>query len=561
MLHGKAHSFLQHALLFGGIPSLSRTLAFFAAVAAETVTQLGFSADRFARISAWAAQRHIAARTPMHVAFDETACLGWPDYSAATRELVGFVIDDDVMAATSLRLPDSYAALTALFASFPPATKLFLMLLCPLSVHRQPFVISVFGATSSSSSSAELQRRIDTVCRHLLLATAGQFRVYTYAHDCDSGELGVTKRSRSAVLSAARVAASASPVSTATDYIRIELPRPSITAEKGGLITTRARLTAAEAHTLRRLHPTLTLLWSVTLQQPLPFLDFIHLGKCALTYLRSLTHKLRIGNGFANTICLLRLFDALGPRAEVLLGLRRADLLPPPAKAAAGGSSGERASDPMRWPPVERVCNPLMQAAVLRAAQAQPAADDDFQHIPDLAATSLFLRYISYSSISFLDPSLTLDELVYRSGWAFYFLHIWRQYLQRHMLDLRVHFLHHSQFFAAHANLQSLLILVLFWAQHLPEVPLPSWLLGSQWCEHLFRAARDLHDTPLFSPLQFLQRLAAIDIHQFIKARRKFDFNYTAHVRKTSLDELVRRFAAYLLAFAMPLRLLTHLVV
>lgn len=535
MLRARGYDFVQHAALLGAIPSLRRTVAFHSAAATDAITQLGFSVERFAGLLCWLRRHGVAARTPLCVPSDETSVLAWIDISGSVGELVGLVVSDADMRATSLRLPDTFAALRAIVtAANARATKLFVLLISPLAVHRLSYVLAVFGANDVHTTSAAMRERLSTIQTLIPLATAGAHSLVSYAHDCASGELGATNRMRAEVRSAALTALSLSSAASST-FIRAELPRPALTAGKGELATSRAALTPERAAEVRRLHPTLSLAWPVSLSPPLPFLDFVHVGKCAFTYLRTTTHVLRIGDGIASTTCVLDLMQPLGDSAEKIFGVRRADLLPPRARSGAADTT-ERPSDPMRWPPVERFCSDSvhhqLQAAIRTAAG---------QQLSNLRATALFRQYLEFSVLSMLDPALTMRQRIYRLGWAYYFLFAWRQFVQSTAgLNLVVNFVHSSQFAAVCTNLHSLIVLSLFWAQHCPDFPLPTWLLGSQACEHLFRALRELHDTPLFSPLQMLQRLSAIGVHQEIRARRRDDFNYPDRVRSSRFDELVR---------------------
>lgn len=535
------YDFLYHSLLAGGIPSLDTVLRWHSAHSVlEPLSALGFHFSRFSAILSWLSAMAIPTVTLFHLCQDETSCLPWVDFSALTGELVGVVVPDELISSTDLRPRSCEDVKRYICSAFAPATKLCVVLLCPLVVHRPPLLVGVFGATSKTASSEFMLARLSAVKRFVHLFTQGLVHVVTYAHDASSGEHGVSKQH-----AARTVASSLSLLETSADaraqQIVIHIPRPAISHGKGDVDfrtlhgrVTPARFTVTDAVDLRKQQPLLPIAWpllSAADAPLLPFIDSVHIAKCLFSALRSHTLTLQIGHGVASTSHVLALFDNYTPRsvAEQHFGVQRGDLLPSQAAAAsfdAAAASAQKPADPMRFPPVERFCGYSMQ----RLLEEQARTSHEFK------ATYLFQTVIRFGALSMLDPGLCVPQIVYRLAWAYYFLSGWRQWLQVNHYDLRKYFVFHAHLTSIQTNLHSLMFLCTYVATR--GGLLPTWLISSQWNEDFFRRLRDVHGSSLFSPLQCLRRAALIELHSQVRARRRDDFVYPPRHASAELDEL-----------------------
>jgi hypothetical protein len=533
------HDFLYQSLLAGAIPSLDVLTRHHAKSAVTSpLGGFGFHFARMQSLLLWLSTLSLPDGCLFHLSVDETSCLPWTDFSATTRSLVGLVVPDQFISSVDLR-PCSVDDVRKMFSLYPSATKLCAILLCPLVIHRPPFVLAVFGSTADVASSSLLLSRL-RVARHLVrVFTQGACHVVSYGHDASSGEHGATKSNAAAVIASSAAAAKLGGAEGSA-YMQLTFPRPAISCgtsdahvqQMHGRVS-RANLTAATAARLARDEPELRLAWpilSAPSADPLPFIDAVHIGKCLFSALRSSSLSLRMGTGVASTSELLVAFDSFQPAllAEDHFGVLRADLLSAKSAVDDGPISSQRPVDPMRFPPTERFCSSAMCAALTSLSTTSP----------NFMALLLYQKVIRYGALSTLQPELLITDRIHRLAWAFYFLSGWRQWLQANHFDLRKHFVFHSHLTSILLNLQSLMFLSTWIANAALYGFLATWLLGSQANEDIFRRAREVHGLCLFSPLQFLRRIALLELHSCIRARRRGVFAYPPRQGSTSLDEL-----------------------
>ena len=139
--------------------------------------------------------------------------------------------------------------------------------------------------------------------------------------------------------------------------------------------------------------------------------------------------------------------------------------------------------------------------------------------IPDAKGTYIYLKIMRYVMDSYLDKSLDITTRIYKAWYAVFFVRYWRQWLLLNKeYSLSANFITSNAYKCIELNAHSIVTVAMTIRDHLSannQCFIP-WLLGSQSCEKIFRAARSM--TPTFSTmlnfgmLSLLQRLHRIHV-------------------------------------------------
>ena len=139
--------------------------------------------------------------------------------------------------------------------------------------------------------------------------------------------------------------------------------------------------------------------------------------------------------------------------------------------------------------------------------------------IPDAKGTYIYLKIMRYVMDSYLDKSLDVTTRIYKAWYAVFFVRYWRQWLLLNKeYSLSANFITSNAYKCIELNAHSIVTVAMTIRDHLSannQYFIP-WLLGSQSCEKMFRAARSM--TPTFSTmlnfgvLSLLQRLHRIHV-------------------------------------------------
>ena len=139
--------------------------------------------------------------------------------------------------------------------------------------------------------------------------------------------------------------------------------------------------------------------------------------------------------------------------------------------------------------------------------------------IPDAQGTYIYLEIMRCVMDSYLDKSLDVTTRIHKAWYAVFFVRYWRQWLLLNKeYCLSVNFITSNAYKCIELNAHSIVTVAMTIRDHLTtdyQCFIP-WLLGSQSCEKIFRAARSM--TPTFSTvlnfgmLSLLQRLHRIHI-------------------------------------------------
>ena len=139
--------------------------------------------------------------------------------------------------------------------------------------------------------------------------------------------------------------------------------------------------------------------------------------------------------------------------------------------------------------------------------------------IPDAKGTYIYLEVMRCVMDSYLDKSLDVTTRIHKAWYAVFFVRYWRQWLLLNKeYCLSANFITSNAYKCIELNAHSIVTVAMTIRDHLTtdnQCFIP-WLLGSQSCEKIFRAARSM--TPTFSTvlnfgmLSLLQRLHRIHI-------------------------------------------------
>ena len=146
--------------------------------------------------------------------------------------------------------------------------------------------------------------------------------------------------------------------------------------------------------------------------------------------------------------------------------------------------------------------------------------------IPDAMGTSAFLEVIACVIASFLDKELDPLSRVEKAWYAVFFMRYWRQWLLFNPhYTLGNNFITLNAYMCVELNAHSLISFLMTIRDSLPPdsqcfVP---WMLGSQSCEKIFRAARSLSSTFStvinFGMLGLLRRLHRLHVQFCLQAQ------------------------------------------
>ena len=134
--------------------------------------------------------------------------------------------------------------------------------------------------------------------------------------------------------------------------------------------------------------------------------------------------------------------------------------------------------------------------AVLRICSM--SVDTLLKKLPDAKATNAYLEVIRCISDAFLDKKLTIINRITKAWFAVFFLRYWRRWLLLNdNYTLGNNFVTLNAYMCVELNAHSYAITLK--ELHIPGIQFCPWLLGSQSCERMFRAARSM--TPTFSTM------------------------------------------------------------
>ena len=157
--------------------------------------------------------------------------------------------------------------------------------------------------------------------------------------------------------------------------------------------------------------------------------------------------------------------------------------------------------------------------AVLKLLQASHLLN----RLPDAAGTAVYVDIIASVIDCYINKDLDILTRIERVWYAVFFLRYWRQWV---LLDsnstLRDNFVTNNAYQCIEFNANAIVALTLTIRDHLQETTLQPWLLGSQTCERIFRAARSMSSVFStiinFSMLGLLRRLHRLQIQLTIQS-------------------------------------------
>ena len=145
-------------------------------------------------------------------------------------------------------------------------------------------------------------------------------------------------------------------------------------------------------------------------------------------------------------------------------------------------------------------------------------------HIPDAKGTVVYLKLMKAVTDSFLDKSLECLLRIEKAWYSVFVLRYWRQYVVLSPeYNLADNFITSNAYTCVELNAHSLITFVLS-LQTIPSVnrSFYPWMLGSQCCEKMFRAARSMSSvfsTVInFGMLGLLQRIHRLHIQSILES-------------------------------------------
>ena len=144
-------------------------------------------------------------------------------------------------------------------------------------------------------------------------------------------------------------------------------------------------------------------------------------------------------------------------------------------------------------------------------------------NIPDAAGTAVYLDIIACVIECYIKKDVDVSTRIERIWYAVFFLRYWRQWLLLNKdTTLRDNFITNNAHQCVEFNAHAIIALTLNFRDHYKDTKLQPWLLGSQTCERIFRAARSMSSvfsTVInFSMLGLLRRLHRLQIQLTIQS-------------------------------------------
>ena len=159
--------------------------------------------------------------------------------------------------------------------------------------------------------------------------------------------------------------------------------------------------------------------------------------------------------------------------------------------------------------------------AVLNIIRASPLLDE----IPDAVATREYINVMQCVMDSYLNKSLDPLTRIEKIWHATLFLRYWRQWILLHPLyTLQDNFISSNSYVCTELNAHAILTLLITIRDHFKDqsASFQPWLLGSQSCEKIFRAARSMTSTFStiinFGMLGLLRRLHRLQIQSTLQS-------------------------------------------
>lgn len=480
----QAYQFLHGTLLKGIIPSLDTVLKR-ARVGRFPITQVGFIRERFQDLP-----NHLSRFSPGPVcpfimtASDATGVIKQITWAGPqTDQIHGLVIRDKELSAGPICAGTSYDQLTALMQKYPIATLINRYMAVPLDPRMPPYDLGFFAQTSGCLTREEVAARWDTSEDYL--ASLGIYQLF--------------------------VSADGAPDQLAAQHLRqlriaenvLEVAIPSILPGYASKF-----IQAPARHAIVSL---------AGIQVPLlvpriPIQDPLHEGGKIRN--SSLKRSLTIG-GQVITYAPLLEYLSQDSSAGSKLDLRKTDinLVDRQDCKAQLRLAGTKVLDWLHTQmQVDTRCKPLYY----------------------------FLQLLRFAVFAFIDPTLSVEQRVYKVSYAKYFVEGWRLHL---MVTGRVtaECITRNAWDCIVMNMEALLLFLSFIMQH-PQVrkvvPFAPWRWGTQDVEHGHRDVRRQRKYELCTVTEYLIRAFFSEVHAEVVSKHRGTFHWPEHKKHFTLDEL-----------------------